>query len=384
MLPVTVTGNIGRSVGSTFDLAPSVETMTQHNKSDTKETPRAARRKTGTYTIHDVANMAGVSSITVSRYFNSPDKVSAALRERLKEIVDSIGYVPSQVAGGLASGRGRVVCAVMQNIASTTFADLVKGMTDELQSSGLQLLLANAQYSKEQEEQAIRTFVGWHPSALILTRDDHTPASETILRGLNIPIVEAWGFVPQRPFHQVGFPHAEVGAVLAGHFLDQGCQRIQFVLPMASEDFRAKQRADGYASQMRKAGFKPDIQVATHADDFDVGEKWIESFAKAPKRSRPEAVIFSNDNMAAGAILHAPACGVALPRDCLMAGFGDAAISARLTPALTTVRPPRYQIGQHAARAILKLLNAEGENPADLVRDEFESELIVRESSRRR
>ena len=357
--------------------------MTQQHKHDTKESQRAARRKTGAYTIHDVANMAGVSSITVSRYFNSPDKVSAGLRERLKEIVDSIGYVPSQVAGGLASGRGRVVCAVMQNIASTTFADLVKGMTDELQSSGLQLLLANAQYSKEQEEQAIRTFVGWHPSALILTRDDHTSASETMLRGLNIPIVEAWGFVPDRPFHQVGFPHPEVGTTLAQHFLDQGCRRIQFVLPMAEEDFRAKQRAEGYALRMREAGLEPDIRIASHTDDFDVGEKWIEAFAEEPLRSRPEAVIFSNDNMAAGAILHASVCGVTLPQDCLMAGFGDAAISSRLTPALTTIRPPRYQIGQHAARAILKLLNADGDDTVDLVRDEFASELMVRGSSQR-
>src|SRR5690606_828913 len=156
-----------------------------------KQTSRTTRRKAGSYTIHDVAALAGVSSITVSRYFNSPEKVSVTLRERLREIIDRIGYVPSQVAGGLASGHGRAVCAVMQNIASATFADLVKGMTDELQASGLQLLLANAQYSQELEEQAIRTFVGWHPTALILTRHDHTPAAEAMLRALNIPVIEA-------------------------------------------------------------------------------------------------------------------------------------------------------------------------------------------------
>lgn len=347
----------------------------------TNRPPRTSRRKAGSYTIHDVAAMAKVSSITVSRYFNTPDKVSAAVRERLREIIERIGYVPSQMAGGLASGRGRVVCAVMQNTASVTFADLVKGMTDELQASGLQLLLANAQYSQDLEEQAIRTFSGWHPTALILTRDDHTPAAEAMLRALNIPVVEAWGLVPDRPFHQVGFPHAQTGADLARHFLEQGATRIRFVKSAAKEDFRAEQRAQGFVQQMESAGLVPDVQTALNNDDFEAGVAAIRELATQPKASRPQALIFANDNMAAGAILHAPDCGLKLPRDCAMAGFGDAPVSAHLKPALTTLRPARYQIGQHAARAVLHLLS----NPAadaPLIQELLPCELMVRESCR--
>lgn len=348
----------------------------------TKDQPsRASRRKAGSYTIHDVAAMAGVSSITVSRYFNAPDKVSLGLRERLREIIERIGYVPSQVAGGLASGHGRVVCAIMQNIASATFADLVKGMTYELQASGLQLLLASAQYSQQLEEQAIRTFVGWHPTALILTREDHTPAAEAMLRALNIPVVEAWGFVSGRPFHQVGFPHAETGAELARHFLEQGATRIQFVLPKSSEDFRARQRAQGFSRQMESAGLVADVQVAHHDDDFDAGASSIASLSQQATQSRPQALVFANDNMAAGAILHAPECGLVLPRDCAISGFGDAPISMRLKPALTTLRPARYQIGQLAARTALAQLSA-GPN-ADMipVHELLPCELLIRESS---
>lgn len=344
---------------------------------------RAPRRKAAAHTIHDVAAMAGVSAITVSRYFNSPEKVSTAVRERLKEIVERLGYVPSQVAGGLASGRGRVVCAIMQNIASATFADLVKGMTDELQASGLQLLLANAQYSRELEEAAIRTFVGWHPSALILTRDDHTPAAEAMLRALNIPVVEAWGLVEDRPFHQVGFPHAEAGVQLAEHFIAQGAQRIRFVLPRAQEDFRAIQRAEGYARAMAAAGLVPDVATAQAEDDFEAGAQMLEAHARERKARRPQAIIFANDNMAAGAILEAPALGLRLPQDGAVAGFGDAPISQRLKPSLTTLRPARYQIGQHAARTILQMLaaSARRDDPAPPVRHVLPCELLVRDSS---
>lgn len=347
-----------------------------------KQATRTTRRKAGSYTIHDVAALAGVSSITVSRYFNSPDKVSDALRERLRDIIERIGYVPSQVAGGLASGHGRVVCAVMQNIASATFADLVKGMTDELQASGLQLLLANAQYSQTLEEQAIRTFVGWHPTALILTRHDHSTNAEAMLRALKIPVVEAWGFVTGRPFHQVGFPHVETGAILVRHFLDQGATRIRFVMADAGEDFRASQRAQGYDEAMQAAGLKSDIHIVQTNDDFDVGALGIEALTHVSPESRPQAIIFANDNMAAGAILHAPSCGLALPRDCAIAGFGDAPISARLKPALTTLRPDRYRIGQHAARTVLNQLAPGTEAQQNKVEDLLPCELLVRDSSR--
>lgn len=352
------------------------------NQPSKPSAPRASRRKAGTRTIRDVAALAGVSSITVSRYFNTPEKVSEAVRERLREIIERIGYVPSQVAGGLASGRGRVVCAVMQNIASATFADLVKGMTDELQASGLQLLLANACYSQSLEEDAIRAFVGWHPSALILTRDDHTPAAEAMLRALNIPVVEAWGFVEDRPFHQVGFPHAEAGTELARHFLEQGARRVRFVLPYAEEDFRAPQRAQGYARAMAAAGLAADVRRADVDDDFEAGAREIAALSAAPRDARPQAIIFANDYMAAGAILHAADCGVDLPADCAIAGFGGAGVSARLKPALTTLRPARYQIGQRAARTVLDLLAA-GSGPEPVAsRTLVPCELLVRESSR--
>lgn len=344
---------------------------------------RAPRRKVQAYTIHDVAALAGVSSITVSRYFNSPDKVSEVVRERLKEIVDRLGYVPSQVAGGLASARGRIVCAVMQNIGSTNFAELVRGMSDELERTGLQLLLASTDYSQQLEEKAIRSFAGWHPSALILTRDDHTPAVEAILGAMTVPVVEAWGLVEDRPYHQVGFPHAEVGERLVRHLLDQGARRVRFVLPGMAEDFRARQRAEGYRSAMLAAGLEPDITTPDTTDDFEAGARALAAFAREPVSSRPQGILFSNDHMAAGAILAAPSLGLQLPRDCACAGFGDTALASRLTPTLTTARPDRYRIGQLAAQTVIRLLEQPRRDTPEPPTQQFvPCELVVRDSSR--
>ena len=342
---------------------------------------RTPRRKLGTHTIHDVAALAGVSSITVSRYFNAPEKVSPVVRDRLRQIILETGYVPSQMAGRLASAESRVVGAVMQNTGSSTFADLVKGMGDGFEGSGLQLLLANTEYSQAREERAVRAFMGWHPSALILTRDDHTPESEALLRAARCPIVETWGVVPGRPFHQVGFPHADIGKELARHFLEQGALRIRFALRQAPQDFRAQQRAQGYAQAMAAAGLTPDVQASSCDDEMDAGAQMLERLSREPPDQRPQAVIFASDNMAVGAILAAPARGIRFPQDFAIAGFGDAPIAARMHPALTTVRPRPYDIGLKAAQVVLSL-KAGREVDAPPATHVVPCELIVRDSSR--
>lgn len=342
---------------------------------------RTPRRKLGTHTIHDVAALAGVSSITVSRYFNAPAKVSPVVRDRLRQVILETGYVPSQMAGRLASAESRVVGAVMQNTGSTTFAALVKGMSDGFEGSGLQLLLANTEYSEVLEERAIRAFVGWHPSALILTRDDHTPGSDSLLHASRCPIVETWGFVPGRPFHQVGFPHAAIGVELARHFLEQGARRIRFAVRAAPEDFRAQQRAHGYADAMRAAGLEPDIEASSLTDEFEAGVQILERLALEPPAHRPQAVIFASDNMAAGAILEASSRGIRFPEDVAVAGFGDAPIAARLHPALTTVRPEPYQIGLKAAQLVMAL-KQHGQRELPPESHMIPCKLIVRASSR--
>lgn len=342
---------------------------------------RAQRPRSGTYTVHDVAALAGVSSVTVSRYFNAPHKVSDALRDRLAGIIAETGYVPNQVARILATAQGGVVGAVMQNVTSPTFADMVRGMMDVAEENALQLLLANSHFSLESETRALRTFAGWHPRAMILTRNDHAPDTEALLARLRIPIVEAWEVMTERPFHQVGFSQTEVGISQALHFIAQGAQRIRFALNGATEDGRAARRAEGYAGAMRDAGLKPDIWRANAKDDIVAARELLADIAALPLRRRPRAVIFGNDNMAIATMLSAPAHGLHVPDSLAVAGFGDMPLGQVTTPALTTVRPDPYAIGAQSMEIVVAALG-DGEGKQSPQRREIPCELVVRDSSR--
>ncbi|MCT9115473.1 LacI family transcriptional regulator [Cupriavidus gilardii] len=342
---------------------------------------RASRPRSGTYTVHDVARMAGVSSVTVSRYFNEPQKVSEALRTRLAQVIEQTGYVPNQMARILATNQGGVVGAVMQNVTSPTFADMVRGMMDVAERNDLQLLLANSHFSRDSEARALRTFAGWHPRALILTRGDHSPESDALLARLKVPIVEAWEVHAGRPFHQVGFSQQVVGRMLAEHLVGQGALRIRFVLNGAVEDGRATRRSEGYAQAMHDAGLVPDVWRARASDDVGAAREAMAALAAMPPGRRPRAVIFANDNMAITAILCAHSHGLAIPGDLAVAGFGDAPLAAVTTPSLTTVRPDPYAIGSRAMEIVVTSLHA-GTASAGPQVQEIACDLVIRESSR--
>ncbi|UCJ15224.1 LacI family DNA-binding transcriptional regulator [Pseudomonas sp. MM211] len=342
------------------------------------DSPRK-RRGAGRVTLSSVAERVGVSSITISRYFNQPDQVSEELRERIRSAVDELGYVPNLVAGGLASARRRIVGMVIPNISGPIFAQTIQGFSDTLTRHGYQLLLASSYFSEEQEESAVRAFLGWSPAALVVTSHFHSAGTEKMLADADIPLVEIWDYRPERSPLQVGFLHYEVGVSAARYLLDKGYRRIAFVQNSVPGDFSALERRDGYADTLRAAGLEP-WAFAPDEDlqPFEAGKQAMESLMQGPQR--PDAIIFANDNLAAGGLLAGRRADVRIPEDCAVVGFGDYAFAPMLMPSLTTIRPPARQIGEVAAQRILQKLGVLEEASSDAPQP-LECELIERESS---
>lgn len=336
------------------------------------------RRGAGRVTLNAVARAAGVSAITVSRYFNQPEQVSPERRERIAAVVAELGYVPNLVAGGLASARGKIVGMVIPNISGPIFANTIQGFSDTLSRHGYQLLLASSYFDIEQEENAVRAFLGWSPAALVLTSHFHSAGTEKMLAEADIPVIETWDYQPERGPMQIGFSHFEVGVTAARHLLEKGYQRIAFVQNSAPGDFSALERRDGYAATLRGAGrepwfFAPDADRAP----FDAGKQAMEALMNASPR--PDAIIFANDNLAAGGLLAGQRAGLKIPEDCAVLGFGDYPFAEMLLPSLSTIKPPALEIGVLAATRVLEIL---GVLPSDEVQrlNLLRCQVIERES----
>jgi len=313
------------------------------------------RRGAGRVTLNTVARQAGVSAITVSRYFNQPEQVSPERRERIAAVVAELGYVPNLVAGGLASARGRIVAMVIPNISGPIFANTLQGFSDTLSRHGYQLLLASSYFSAEQEENAVRAFLGWSPAALVLTSRFHSAGTEKMIADVDIPVVETWDYAPEREPLQIGFSHYEVGVTAARYLHGKGYRCIAFVQNSAAGDFSALERRDGFAATLTELGvplcvFAPDPDRAP----FEAGKQAMEALMS--QASPPDAIFFANDNLAAGGLLAGQRSGLNIPQDCAVLGFGDYPFAHMLLPSLSTIKPPALEIGVLAATRVLESL----------------------------
>ncbi|KPA92232.1 MULTISPECIES: LacI family DNA-binding transcriptional regulator [Pseudomonas] len=341
--------------------------------------PNRKRRGAGRVTLSTVAQEAGVSAITVSRYFNNPEQVSPERRERIAAVVEQLGYVPNLVAGGLASARGRIVAMVIPNISGPIFANTIQGFSDTLNRHGYQLLLASSYFSAEQEESAVRAFLGWSPAALVLTSRFHSAGTEKMIAEADIPVVETWDYQPQRGPLQIGFSHHEVGVSAARYLHGKGYRRIAFVQNSAPGDFSALERRDGYAATVRELGLEPWV-FAPQAGlaPFEAGKQAMQALMSGA--TRPDAIIFANDNLAAGGQLAGQRAGLKIPEDCAVLGFGDYPFAEMLLPSLSTIKPPALDIGVLAATRVLESL---GVLPVDEVQrlNLLTCQVIERESA---
>jgi LacI family gluconate utilization system Gnt-I transcriptional repressor len=322
---------------------------------------RQLRRGHGRATLRDVAEAAGVTSITVSRFLRQPDLVAEATATRIREALAATGYVPNKQAGLLASGRSAIVAALLPNLANSIFAETAQGLSDTLAAAGFELLLASTGYSLEREEQQLRALLGWHPAAVVVTGRRHAAGARELLvqaQDAGTPVIEIWDrqAAPARaPFAQMGFNHDEVGRAMAEHLLRAGHRHLAYVDSGVAADYRAHERGLAFAGAARAAGASVEVIVAPAGDAFDAGRHVLGALGRAGP-PRPTAAAFANDHLACGALLEATRRGVAVPGELALLGFGDFAIARQLEPALSSVALPRHEIGTAAAEALLEAL----------------------------
>jgi LacI family gluconate utilization system Gnt-I transcriptional repressor len=329
--------------------------------------PRQPRRGHGRTTLADVAAAAGVTAITVSRYLREPDRVAPATAKAVAAALRETGYVPNKQAGVLASaatGSARMVAALIPSIANSIFAETVQGLAETLEGSGCELLLAATGYSVERVEAQLRALLGWFPSALVVTGRRHTPGAMALLRQARLrgtPVIEIWDHHREpraESFTQIGFDHEQVGHAMAEHLIERGHRSLAYVDSGVAEDFRARERGDGFLAAAKRLRVPARRVTAPPTEAIEAGRASLAALLRADGRPAVRAAAFANDHLACGALFEAQARGVAVPRELALLGFGDFSLGRQLDPPLSSVHTPRFEIGQAAARALLSALHS--------------------------
>lgn len=331
-----------------------------------ERSPMRGRSRTGRIRIEDVAAHAGVSAMTVSRALRRPELLSEAMRARVLNAVQAVGYTPDLVAKSLASNRTGIISAVIPTLGNPLFAEMLDEIQKTIASLGYHLILGNSQYSAEGEEAIIAALLGRRPEGVILVGVAHTPGTRKLLSTAALPVVELWDLTDEPIDMLIGFSNEAAAYTMVTHLAGAGRRRIVHVTGRASDAARAAVRRRGYETAIRQLGLgKPWTLALEGPSSYARG---AEAIRLLRKDGRPfDAIFFADDIMAAGAILECQALGIPVPEQIGIAGFGDTEISARLHPALTTVRIRHREMGCRAAEMLA--LRIRGDAPPSRIVD---------------
>ncbi len=313
-------------------------------------------RAWGDLRMEDVARRAGVSIATVSRTLSSPGKVAPETRRRVLRTISATGYVHNLVAGSLATKRTHVVAAIVNSLDNPIHATTLRATSEVLRTSGIHLLLGQAEFSLVEEEKAIAAFLARRPDGFILHNRRHTPHAIRLLKSAGVPIVEL-GELTGKPLDMVA-SYSNFGAAksLTTYLIKKGYKRIGFACSGKNLTESLYLRWRGYRAALRQNGqvYSP-VRVVETGRGFHVGAEALQILlSRAPDT---DAVVFTADVMAVGAELECLRRGWKVPERIAIVGFDDQEIAQEACPALTTIHIPRGEIGRVAGQMLLDRLH---------------------------
>jgi LacI family gluconate utilization system Gnt-I transcriptional repressor len=300
-------------------------------------------------TLKDVARVAGVSPITVSRALNRPEVVSADKVELVQNAVRLTGYIPNQLAGALTGGRTRLVAAIVPHIANSIFVETIQAMSDRLWRDGYQLLLGLSGYPASREDELITAILSRRPDGIVLTGIGHSPETRLKILSTGIPVVEIWDLTPTPLDMVIGFSHVKIGEAIAADLVGKGYRSYGL---LCADDERSLIRQRSVEAALAQHGI-PEIhsRVGPAPSTFQLGR---EGLAHLLDTHGPlDALVCGSDAIAQGTLAEAQSRAIRIPQDLAVMGFGDFDFAAHTFPSLSTVRIDKAAIGTRAADALI-------------------------------
>ena len=313
---------------------------------------RAANDDRTQPTMHDVARVAGVSQMTVSRVMRGSGYISQEVQKEVVRAARELGYVHNRLAGGNAGYDNPIVGVVVPTMQNRVFTEVLSGINDTLTGSGLRPVFGVSEYSLDTEEDLVFDLLSWRPRGLILAGVEHTGQLRKIVAQTGIRVAEIMDTDGDPISACFGFSHTRVGAEMARHMIARGYRNFGYIGSLGDLDLRAAKRFAAFARTVREAGAQlVSVEKTTDASSMDTGRRLTrQMFESAVK---PQAIYYANDDLAAGGLMHCLAAGISVPDDLALAGFNGLAFLSALPKLITTTVTPRYDIGAAAAKWLM-------------------------------
>lgn len=319
-------------------------------------------------TMHDVADVAGVSQMTVSRVMRGTGYVSDDVLKRVEDAARSIGYVHNRLAGGMSKYDNPLVGVVVPSLQNRVFTEVLSGISDTLNNNNLRPVFGVSEYSLEREEEIVFDLLSWRPRGLILAGLEHTDGLRRIIEQTGVKTAEIMDVDGSALAASFGISQKAAGEQMAMHLIAKGYKNFAYI---AGLDERAKKRFNAFKTCIENHGGTIS-QTRISNKTLSMKEGRVLTADILSGANKPEAIYYSNDDLAAGGLMHCIADGLKIPQDIALAGFNGLNFLEALPVQITTTKTPRYDIGVEAANWISDKSSEKEERRAH----QFDIELI--------
>ena len=323
-------------------------------------------------TISDVAGHAGVSVGTVSNVVNRPDRVAEATRERVREAIAALGWVPNGSAATLRAGRASLVGLIVPDIRNPFFTEVARGAEDMAAANGEAIVVCNTDWLLPDERRALDALARQRVRGVIINPagEDERYLDWLVDRGVAVVLLDhrrSAGLVPAVVVDDV------LGGRLAGaHLLELGHRQMALVNGPTSIP-QCEDRRLGLVAALTDAGLAAErdlLEIEVESMDAPSGLSAVDDIFA---RQTPTAIFCANDLLAIGVIHGLRKRSLRVPDDVAVVGYDDVELSSMTDPPLTTVHQPSYELGATAYELLRR-----GAEPEQRL---FSPHLVLREST---
>ncbi|HXG81841.1 MAG TPA: LacI family DNA-binding transcriptional regulator [Sphingomicrobium sp.] len=339
---------------------------------------KASRRSRGSATIEDVARVAGVSAMTVSRVINAKRNVRDTTREAVLKAIDELHYSPNTAARTLAAGEATHIGLLYANPSAAYLSQFLVGALEGARRAGAHLVLeaCESEGASEQAETA-RAFLQSGLDGVILP----PPLSDSMavhaeIAAAAMPMVTVAMGLPHGDSLNVRIDDFEAAKEITTHLLRLGHSRIGFIRGHPSTTATAE-RHRGFAAAIAEFGLD-EADAPVEQGYFTYRSGLVAAERLLAREPRPTAIFASNDDMAAATVNVAHRAGLDVPGDISVVGFDDTAPATTVWPELTTIRQPIADMAEAAIELLMADLRNGREGASERV---LQHQLVIRDSS---
>ncbi len=335
-------------------------------------------------TIKDIARELGISPSTVSRALKDHPDISPETKRLVNELAEKLNYQPNVVALSLRSSKTNTIGVIIPEIVHFFFSTVISGIEDVAYSAGYNIIITQSNESLAREKSDLKALFNSRVDGMLMSISRETVDFEHIENILSkgMPIV-FFDRIYDTPGSSKVIVDDKVGAKEATlHLIEQGCKRIAH-LEGPPNLYISKQRLEGYKEALSEAGLKFDESLVALCPKGTTEEGKLATEKLLSLKTRPDAIFASNDPAAMGAMQAIRQAGLKIPKDIAIVGFSNWQLSSLMEPPLSSVDQPGYEMGQEAARILIRHIELKAKKkpePAPEVKL-LKTRLIVRESS---